>query len=255
MEASFFNDIKDVSPYMLAEMAGCQSPKHRESPGAVLLAELRDNLIEAWEQDRFEWGRDRDDSDVYHEVIAETTPNETLVMWAVFADLMAWEEKNDYAADGDQWSGTWEGMGYQAVGQILDRLAAALMADMRVAQGGWECPQCGDSGQPLLCSPDACTDEPAVGADDGHAEAVLTGPVDLPAVSDPILDLLAAVEAPRTVPVPVTESDTQKFMRRMAEINDGDDDLAPPFRPGKWVAVACVAVWVVVMLIVVDWPF
>lgn len=179
-DRDYLDDVTAMSAYRIAELAECSSPDHRESPGAVVLADLRDELVQAWREGRYEWDRDRNDNDVTFE-IADTHVPDHNDMWDVFTDLGIWQESNEHTHDGT-WSGTWSHMCMEATGQVLERAALAIVREIRACQANkWECALCGDSGMPLICSPDECN-----GSDSERMLwQALTEPMDEAVMTDP----------------------------------------------------------------------
>lgn len=257
-DRDYLDDVTAMSAYRVAELAGCAIPDHRESPGAVILADLRDALVEAWREGRYEWDRDRNDNDTTFEIAGEHVPDHYNDMWAVFVDLGVWGESNEHTGDGT-WSGTWTDMCMEATRQVLDRAALAIVREIRgCQQDKWECALCGDSGAPLICSPDECN-----GSDSDRmlwqaltepgAEAVMTGPVELPVtVSDPILDLLRDAEAAQVRPAMPGE-DTGRFLSRMAQVNEEEFAARRKYRRGWLITAGVVVVYVLAAVAFALW--
>lgn len=229
----YLDDVTAMSPYEIARKVGCASPESRESAGAVVLAELRDDMVEAWREGRFDWHRRQYDSDVTHEVTDLTFPSSSIDVWRVFADIgIGWESEFTV---GGEFTGSLEDIASDVVSQILSNAGSVIMGDIRECQGTWVCPECGDTGQPLVCSPDECN-----GSDEDRDEwkAELGGyfaPVEPVEISDPILDLIKEAEAVSRPPSPALHAEIAEvdaYLRRAAMVNE--EEFARLTQPFGW---------------------
>lgn len=249
-------EMKGLSAYELSSFADCGSPDSLESAGAKMLVSVRNSVVEAIVgggvrlDDLNNWGQLSE--------IADNAPDTyTHQRWLQFVDLCAYNEEPEC----DEWTGDLTQIAGQALYQIADRLAHALAEDWR---DGWECGGCGSDADESPDCYEGCKypedseerddeDTPAsdpetpVGAgaevteDSGipepvkAAEAVLTGPVDLP-VSDPLLNLLIQAE---------TDSD----IRRMDSLRAGHEQAVRADRIKVWTWAAVLAVLGVVLTV------
>lgn len=195
----FLAEVKGYSAYVLAsEYAGCGSPNSRESLGAQMLTELRDEIVAAWEGGKvFDLDCDRDDIDHALKLADETLSDYSHQVMVQFVEVCAYHEQSPFTADGTWGPGTFEDMARQALGEVLTRMATALVREIRTAWEGLECSDC--SGAWADCR-DGCVQDP-----EAAAEAFPEPPTHL---ADPLYQLLA--DKP---------SETQAFMANMAQIN------------------------------------
>lgn len=264
-EMAFLQDLKDASPYELARIAGCASPDSRTSPGAEILREVRDAVVERWEAGRFDWDSSNADGDLIDECAAEgIIPTYVHERMMLFVDLGAYAESNDHTQHG-HWSGTFEDMAAEAIEQITYRAASAYVNLAREAfTAKFECSGCGDSGAPHICFPGDCrgSDEdreawamakeaerlsatPDTAADPTLAPMPVEGPSEADralyaqalsgAHSDPLYRLLEA-----------NPSETQRFLANMAAYNR--EEFARRQRIRTIVGVLAVAVSGVLVL-------
>lgn len=240
----YLDDVTAMSVYEIARMTGCASPDNRESAGAVLLAELRDDMVTAWREGRFDWFRDRDDSDRTHEIAGATFPSYDIDIWQAFADLGIGFE-NEYT-QGGEWSGSLSDIAGDVLGQILDQAAHQVMSEIRRCQGTWVCPECGDTGHPLMCGPDECNDP----SNDDAAPSESDPGTPVP-YTDPILTLIKEAEAVSRPPSPalhaeITEVDA--YLRRAAMVNE--EEFARLTQPFGWRVTAFMGLGTLVFLII-----
>lgn len=225
-EPMTIDEMRDASAYTLAEMAQCESPDTNGSPGAKFLISVRDEVVRAIEGRRITLD-DFDDHGQCHGIADDAPSIWTHERWRQFVDLGAYNEEPEID---DAWPTDLNQAAGIALYQIADRLTRELCQAWRE---GWECPVCGEGvGGPSGCTDDeddGCQNEArhlirmvaermdakgtqtavealpvrtrgvalaeAMQADSVPVEAVLTGPVDLPPVHDPILDLIDRAEA------------------------------------------------------------
>ena len=246
---TILDDIDGYSAYVLAGMANCLSPDTLTSPGALLLEEVRDGVTNAIREGRITLD-DFNDSGQLHEICDDAPSIYTGVLWEQFADLGAYLEE----PESGEWPQDLTEVAGIALYQICDRLAWAVCQEWR---DGWQCPICGDTGEPLLCSQEECYGQPdsdAEAPDDSDAskvsestretaQAVLTGPVDLPAVSDPILDLIREHESAQVA------AETESDMRRVDAMRIGHEQQVKADRVMVWTVAAILAMVTVVLIV------
>lgn len=245
----YLDDVTAMSVYEIARMTGCASPDSRDSAGAVLLAELRDDMVKAWREGKFDWFRDRDDSDRAHEIADATFPSHDIDIWQAFADLgIRFENEH---TQGGEWSGSLSDIVCDVLGQILDQAAHQIMSEIRRCQATWECPECGDTGHPLMCGPDECNDpsndDPEAEADPG-TPVPYTAPVE---ISDPLLTLIKEAEAVSRPPSPALHaeiSEVDAYLRRAAMVNE--EEFARLTQPFGWRVAAFMGLGALVFLII-----
>lgn len=250
IHAAYLHWMEEASAYRLAELAECGAPDSKLSPGAEILGEVRDAVIERWRAGRFDYDTDRNDTEVVMECAEEgIIPTASHEIVALFADLAAWQEESEFTERGE-WGGSFIDMFTDAISQITERAAFAFVREVRSDFDQYFiCPECGDTGTPHVCYPDDCR-----GTDEDKetyaaslvvpAEAVLTGPVDLP-VSDPILDLITARE--RQSP----GDDTSRFMANMAKVNELEFASQRRRRWARWVFLGLALASLVIAYVVI----
>lgn len=231
-------DVKGYSAYLLAsEYAGCASPDGHDSPGAVMLTELRDEIVEAWEGGEvFDLDSARYDTDNALKLAGETLPDYTHQVMLRFVDVSAYQEQSPFSANGEWGPGTFEDMARQALGEILERMAMALVTEIRTT---WEGLECSDCNGPWADCRDGCVQAPEVvlaDVDDMHPDAQITGYRWSPEVDAEPADTATqgpgADEVTQAVPeaaghlndplyqlLTAKPGTTQAFMANMAEIN------------------------------------
>jgi hypothetical protein len=250
------DEIRNASPYDLADMADCDCPDNRESSGAAMLACVRDSVVKAI-QDGSITLDDFDDRGQLHEIADGAPSVYTHTIWRTFVDLAAYQEENEF---GDEWPNDLTKAASLALYQISNRLAHALCEAWRA---GWECPVCSNPRGDYDCSPEDCRAWQCPECDgydnthgcqidqckapQAHAEPlpvrtpglamaevgmpasdVYTGPVDLAPVHDPILSLIDRAEA----------TDMGIRVARRARIADA---AVSRFRRKVWTAVVILA--------------
>lgn len=233
-DMSYLDDIKAESAYELAREADCGSPDHRESAGALVLAEVRDDVVSAWGEGRFAYDSQRDDLDVVAEVANGCIPEDYSTFWQAFIDLAIYREESPFSSNGE-WSGSFNDMGREAMSEVVERLGMYVIGAVRKALGDWVCPLCGDTGNPRICYPGDCrsSDEEqaeyqaqqasqvAAGAP-GHGLGIHPRAEAPEAVSDPIPTPIAQVETEAgeaDAVGPHEPSVTQAFMASMSAAN------------------------------------
>lgn len=142
------DEMRNASAYVLADMADCGAPDSRESPGAVMLASVRDSVVEAIEHGRVTLD-DFDDRGQLHEIADGAPSVYTYTIWQTFVDLAAYQEESEF----DVWPDDLTKAASLALYQISNRLAHALCEAWRA---GWECPVCSNSRGDYDCSPEDC---------------------------------------------------------------------------------------------------
>lgn len=233
-DMSYLDDIRAESAFELAREADCGSPDHRNSPGALVLAEVRDDIVDAWVEGKFAYDSARDDFDIVAELANSCIPDDYNTFWQVFTDLAIYREESPFSSDG-QWSGSFDDMGRDAMSEVVERLGMYVIGAVRKAFDGWVCPLCGDTGSPRICYPGDCRssdeDQAAYQAEracqvaaeaPGHGLGIHPRAEAPEAVSDPILTLIAKVEAEAAEAEavgPEEPSVTQAFMARMSAAN------------------------------------
>lgn len=107
-------DIRDLSPFDLAQEAGCAEPDSRDSAGAEFLIGVRDAVVEILEEDPA--------NDDWHGVADDAPSIFTRRRWLEFVDLCAYEEEPEIVS----WPDDLTDAAAVALYQIADRLAYAL---------------------------------------------------------------------------------------------------------------------------------
>lgn len=255
-------EIRELTAYHLSNMADCASPDSLTSPGALMLESVRDSIVGNIEGGHITLDN-LDDNGQLHE-IADAAPSVyTHSKWSQFLDLCAYAEE----PESGEWPQDLDKTADIALYQIADRLAHVLAEEWRDGHG---CADCGSDG--TECA-DGCVYQEE---EEEPADAILTGPVNLPAdpfrghpdyagedwqrdhgvtaepvtepVRDPLLDIIEAHES-RARQLPGDE--TAAFMARMEAINAAEFARVRPW--GHWlnwamvagVMVALVVAWVV----------
>lgn len=266
IHSTYLHWVAEASPYRLAEIAECAAPDSATSPGAEILEEVRNAVVDAWVSRKFDWETDRNDGDVTPECAEEgIIPVESHQRALLFVDLCAYREENEFT-DGT-WSGTIEDIMVDAISQITERAARLMIMEIRKDfKDLWECPLCGDAGEPHICLPGECngseeeqeayaasqaTSEPADTPtptqgtpDTGEAVSVAAGHL-----RDPLYRLLA--DKPDGF---AGLRSTEHFLADMAKVNQDEfSQLNRPFgwlrRPSFWVAVTVLSAIVAVLIL------
>jgi hypothetical protein len=115
---STVEEAKRLGGYELAKLADCCFPDTLDSPGALFLGSVRDQVIDAWDAGQLS----RDATDAIHE-IADSAPDVyTYTRWLEFTDLGGWEEEVGWLGDA-----TLTDLAGLALYQIAARLVTALV--------------------------------------------------------------------------------------------------------------------------------
>lgn len=222
IHAAYLHWMEEASAYQLAALADCGTPNSKLSPGAEILGEVRDAVIQRWRAGRFDYDTDRNDDDLVVECAEEgiiPVANHEIV--ALFADLAAWTEESEFTERG-KWEGSFIDMFKDAISQITERAARAFIAEVRSDfDQNFICPECGDTGTPHVCYPGDCRgddEEKAAYAASLAVPAEATLPTE-PPVSDPIPHLI--VEAERAEKASPGD-ETAAFLARMDAINSDE---------------------------------
>jgi hypothetical protein len=149
-------DIRTMSAFWLAgECSAAQSPKSSDSPGALLLLEARDDLVSAIEEGKVTVSNLNDDGQLYDIVggVRALEISLTHDLWAAWVDLGLYMV-DDETGEGWLSRGDLNEISQDAVAQCLESLVYNLAQQWRAA---WACPLCGDTGEPLLCNQDECS--------------------------------------------------------------------------------------------------
>lgn len=80
--------LRDLSPYALARLAECSTPDSPDSPGALMLRSIRDDVADALDHEV-------DDDvayDIAHEIASDAPSIYVHRLWQQFVDLGAYEE-------------------------------------------------------------------------------------------------------------------------------------------------------------------
>lgn len=90
-------EINSISVFRLSRIADCVEPDSDSSPGGWFLRDMRDSVVDLWENDEL-----RDDN--YQDKIAELAGNApdayTYELWKEFVDLGAFrEDVSDYISE------------------------------------------------------------------------------------------------------------------------------------------------------------
>jgi len=115
------DDIRKLSAYELAGMAGCATPDTPESAGAVFLTSVRDDVADRWE---FNSGSISDTD--RHEIADDAPAVYNPARWAEFVDLAAYREEPEF----DQWPNDLTDAAGVALYQIAERLVSALTDEL-----------------------------------------------------------------------------------------------------------------------------
>jgi hypothetical protein len=122
--------LTGLNVYELARLADCADPdegrsrrRKRWSPGAVFLAAVRDDVVEAIRDGRITEA-DRDDSGQIHRIADEAPDYRTYRRWLEFADLAAWQEEPEVSGE---WPCNLTDAAGIALYQIAERLCHALV--------------------------------------------------------------------------------------------------------------------------------
>jgi hypothetical protein len=152
------SQLSDLSAFHLARSADCAAPDTADSPGALLLVSVRDDVLTALDEiDADDWSRLADAlADRVHE-IADAAPDVMIpTRWHEFADLAAYHEDLTESGEIDSADLTASVAG-AALCQIARRLADQLISD---AQDAYD--------QLIADATDAATD---LGAEHGRTAA------------------------------------------------------------------------------------
>lgn len=118
--------VREMSVYLLADLADCAAPDGHHSPGAGFLDEIRTEVLTAFESDVDEHGLDgvREDriQDAVSNVAGEAIDYRTHEMWLQFVDLAAYQEGFDEYGT----PSTMHDVAVFALCAIGDRLASVL---------------------------------------------------------------------------------------------------------------------------------
>lgn len=147
-EPMTLDEMREVSPYVLAEMAQCRTPDSRSSAGAKLLDSVRDDVRRAIKEATITLD-DFDDDGQLHAIADDAPSIWTVERWHQFVDLAAYHEEPEFD---DAWPKDLNQAAAVALYQICERLAYALCEAWRQ---GWQCPTCGD-GYDDGCREDEC---------------------------------------------------------------------------------------------------
>lgn len=113
------HEMSELHPFGLANRADVYSPDTEDSPGAVFLARVRDDVTELLGDVDAESWDSLDQSDRIHEIADSAVPVYTGERWAVFADLGAWEtDVSDLSGGGEDMT-TLAGFALYEVAQTL----------------------------------------------------------------------------------------------------------------------------------------
>jgi hypothetical protein len=100
-------ELAALNAYQLANMADCGTPDTLESPGARMLMNVRDAVVEALKDETVD---DIREGDIAHE-LADRAPNiYTYQRWQEFVDLAAWQEDPEELGTGDSDMGAQAGV-------------------------------------------------------------------------------------------------------------------------------------------------
>lgn len=226
------DDIREYSPFYLASPADCASPDAHDSPGALMLCSVRDAVVEAIESGSITL-QDFDDSGQLHQIADDAPSIYTHERWRQFADLAAWQEEPETG----EWPDDLTKTAGVALYQIAYRLAYMLAMEWR---DGWECPTCGDTGEPFLCAPGECSDAEAV--EEARKRDALAAMV---AERAEAARVQAEADAARV------EAETDSDMRRMDAIRSWHEAEVRSDRFLTWSAAAVLAIASVITVLAV----
>jgi hypothetical protein len=125
--------INAMTVWSLAHAADATSPDRDDSPGAELLTDCRDAVVEFLEDNPDASDTDRMDfAMTLGEMKSDrgVVPYATWVIWRTFVDLGAWQEDDgvDMWRHGDDSDGV-DYLAVYCLGAIVERLGMALMVD------------------------------------------------------------------------------------------------------------------------------
>lgn len=262
------DEIKELNAYHLSGMADCASPDSLTSAGALMLESIRNSIVENIEGGYITLDN-LNDSGQLHEIADNAPSVYTHPKWLQFVDLGAYTEE----PESGEWPRDLDKAASVALYQIADRLAHLLAQEW---QHGWECDGCGREGEDAADCVDRCAYADEEEEEEVPAEAILTGPVDLPAdpfrghpdyagegwqrdhgvtvepVTEPIRDpLLDIIEVHERQARQLPGDETAAFMAKMEEINAAEFTKVRPW--GHWancamlagVTVALVVAWII----------
>ncbi len=118
--------LKQLTVWQLAGMAGVASPDGEDSPGALFLTGIRDDVAE-----RLDYDPDTSAENMAEDAVPEIADGApdvyTYTMWREFVDLAAWrEDPSDFGFDG----GDMDQGARICLYMIADRLAASLFGQV-----------------------------------------------------------------------------------------------------------------------------
>lgn len=121
------DEIKELTGYALAQMAGVSSPDSQESPGAVFLTDVRDWYIE--HRDDIRADEDKINQVGQMDTSAGAVDHRTYQAWCAFTDLAIWQN-NDLDQFENSWK--WEDISdaiYFGLGETAESLARLIYED------------------------------------------------------------------------------------------------------------------------------
>ena len=120
---STIDEINELAAYTLAGMAEVAGPDAIDSPGAIFLTDIRDEVVEAFEESG-------EISEQKHGEIADGAASvSTHVKWQQFVDLCAYRE--DLSEFGEPTKGGIEGVADLALYCIAHRLVTAIVNEIQ----------------------------------------------------------------------------------------------------------------------------
>lgn len=123
--------VKEYTANQLSTDAGCFSPDDPDSPGALLLTGVRDDLVERIESGQITVGGDANEDEVRE--IADAAPDVyTHKRWQEFVDLGAYQEDISEYGEPDAANLT-DSVAAVALYAIAERLANALLDELATA--------------------------------------------------------------------------------------------------------------------------
>lgn len=131
------DELRDLSVYELARMAGCSEPDGHSTEGARMLDCVRDSVLRLITERRITLDDFNDDGQLSE--VADDAPScYTHTLWVQFVELGGYTEDCEIS---DAWPSDLTKAASLALYQIADRLAHAVAGAWRE---GWECPVCGE---------------------------------------------------------------------------------------------------------------
>lgn len=127
--AASLQDIRDMSAYWLANVAGCMCPDATDSAGAEFLLRVRDDIVELLDDETVNLDAlDRiDNNGAIHEIADNAPSVYTHTCWQQFVDLGAYQEEPETG----EWPEDLTRAAMIALYQVAQNLCYAVIAEYR----------------------------------------------------------------------------------------------------------------------------